>query len=146
MRTSRKTMSGCKRAMSWSAASPVAHSPTSSTSLCRCSSVRSFWRASRSSSTISVRIFMGVSPRQFQGDHGAALGARLEAQLVGLAVELGEAVAGVGEADVLAGRRLVVGGDERSIVADTYAQAIVLARRLQRHAPAPPAGGRARAA
>ena len=45
---------------------------------------------------------MGVSPRQLQGDHGAALLAGLEAQQVGLAVELGEAVAGVGEADVLA--------------------------------------------
>jgi len=62
---------------------------------------------------------MGFSPRELEGDHGAALGARLEAEEVGLAVELGEAVAGVLEPDVLARRRLVVPVDERSIIADT---------------------------
>src|SRR5688572_33318337 len=87
--------------MAASAASPSAHSPTSSTSLWRCSSVRSFWRASRSSSTINVLSRIFRPPGQLEGDHGAALGALLEAQQVAAAVELRQPLAGVREADAL---------------------------------------------
>src|SRR5258706_5151276 len=121
---SRRTRSGCPERTSSTAAVPAAHSPASSKAGSRARSSRSVWRASGSSSTIKVLI--GIDPRDFNRRRGAASGDVFEAKCLRRAIERAQTLLRHRQADAVSGAR---SREARSGVANFQMEPVPLAPR-----------------